>query len=182
MTSGIVLIAIVFIAIVFIFVLVGISAIKTNKEDLKKLTDANIDQNEFIDSGKLLTGHPMVDKQIEETKMYIKENIIYLHEKRKEKLYPVIPHFALIESSKIKDVIIEDASTIEKRITATRLLTVGLFAFALKKKEKNELAYLTIKWNDGKFDNETIFEFKGIDATQRGNTVRNSIIRSMQSI
>lgn len=47
---------------------------------------------------------------------------------------------------------IEGPDEVERRVTATRLLTTGLFAFALKKKRKH--AYLTVTTPAG----EAIFE------------------------
>ena len=55
-------------------------------------------------------------------------------------------------------------------------MLTGVFAFAWKKKTKHELAYITIYWNDGKFDHETIFEFEGRNAMTRANSSRNKLI------
>lgn len=172
-------------AIVLIIIAMGIITfgvyVKMEQDKKRKLLeDAGFNPGEFIDSGKLLTGHPAVDTSKQFTYMYIKDGVINIHEKIGAQSEIIVPHFASIPCDKIKDVVIEDATTIEKRITATRLLAVGIFAFALKKKQKNELAYLTIKWNDGKFDHETIFEFSGKSAAELGNAARNKIIRKMQ--
>lgn len=50
----------------------------------------------------------------------------------------------------------------------------------MEEKEKNELAYLTIEWNDGKFDHETIFEFEGVGSMQNANTARNKLIKTVR--
>ena len=171
---------IVIVVLIIGFIALGMYGKMEADKKRKLLEDAGYNPDEFIDSGKLLTGHPAVDTSKQFTYMYIKDGVINIHEKINAQSEIIIPHFASIPCDKIKDVVIEDATTIEKRITATRLLAVGIFAFALKKKQKNELAYLTIKWNDGKFDHETIFEFSGTSAAELGNAARNKIIRKMQ--
>jgi Mg-chelatase subunit ChlD len=52
----------------------------------------------------------------------------------------------------ITSIDVEGPEQVEKRVTATRLLTLGLFAFAAKKKQK--VAYVTIATEEG----ELIFE------------------------
>lgn len=59
-----------------------------------------------------------------------------------------------IPNSMISDVAVEGKSEVNRRVTVTRLLTVGLFAFALKKKGVDKEAYLTIVLSDGQ---EVIF-------------------------
>jgi hypothetical protein len=64
----------------------------------------------------------------------------------------------------------------EKRITLGRVLLVGIFALAWRKKKKNELAFVTIEWKE-KFENSTIFSFEGQEAMQKANTARNELIK-----
>lgn len=89
---------------------------------------------------------------------------------------------AIIDLSTVEDVMHEDASTIEKRITATRLLTVGVFAFAAKKTEKTELHYVTVKWRDGKFVQETIFEFFGPESQKHSAVLRNMLMAAANAV
>lgn len=54
--------------------------------------------------------------------------------------------------SDIRSVEIEGPDEVQKRVTATRLIGLGVFAFAAKKKQKH--AYVTVTSDDG----EAIFE------------------------
>lgn len=86
-----------------------------------------------------------------------------------------------IDGDSVTNIIIEDKSTIEHRVTMGRLLTVGVFAFAWKKKKKNNDAFLIIEWKIGdRFSNETIFEFEGKNAMQMANIARNKIIKGIE--
>lgn len=48
----------------------------------------------------------------------------------------------------IIDIHLETQEQIEERVTATRLFTLGVFAFAFKKKKKNSEKYLTVDFKD----------------------------------
>jgi len=54
-----------------------------------------------------------------------------------------------VPNSQIKDVVIEGKDDVNRRVTVTRLLAVGIFAFALKKKNKDQEAYITLELTDG---------------------------------
>lgn len=64
----------------------------------------------------------------------------------------IVRPFLEIPWAEIKDLAVEGPDEVEKRVTATRLLATGIFAFALKKKSKH--AYLTVTTETG----EVIFE------------------------
>jgi hypothetical protein len=55
----------------------------------------------------------------------------------------------IIQNSQVRDIVIEGKAEVNRRVTVTRLLTVGIFAFALKKKNAEKEAYLTIELADG---------------------------------
>lgn len=123
-------------------------------------------------SGKYISGHPNINTPIPVTNAEVnKENIVIFGA-----VGGKLSEQGKIPLSQIKNVSVEDASTIEKKITATRLLTLGVFAFAAKKKKVNPEFYLTALWNDGRFETETIFEFEGEHANRNANTLRNVII------
>lgn len=63
----------------------------------------------------------------------------------------------LIPVSDITDLAIEGKDEVSSRVTVTRLLATGIFAFALKKKTKDKDAYLTATLKDG---DEVIFHIK----------------------
>lgn len=54
-----------------------------------------------------------------------------------------------LDNVRIKDIAIEGKDEVNRRVTVTRLLAVGIFAFALKKKSADKQAYLTIELTDG---------------------------------
>ncbi|MTK63619.1 MAG: hypothetical protein F8N15_03600 [Methanobacterium sp.] len=116
----------------------------------KKLKDEGFDPTKLI-TAKYSCGHPSINS----------------------------PSVCNIDGNKIKNINVEDETTFKNKITLARMAMIGIFAFALKKREKQELAYLTIDWNDGRFDHSTIFEFEGIQSLKRANTARNEIINSI---
>jgi len=117
-------------------------------------------------------GHPNIDRPNVLNIGFKDKNIHFLNFK--------FDSVALIENEKIKNILVEDQTTFEKKVTLARMAMVGVFAFALKKNKKNEIAYLTISWNDGRFDHDTIFEFQGIGSMAKANQIRNRMIKEIQ--
>ncbi len=70
------------------------------------------------------------------------------YEKRTE-FNSVLSTKFVILNSQVKDIAIEGKDEVNRRVTVTRLLAVGIFAFALKKKNTDKEAYLTIELSDG---------------------------------
>jgi len=154
---------------IVIYVLIQVNAKKKTNEGLTKLGISNSD---IIITGKLNCGHPDINKVIAESALAkINETLKILDVGYGAEV------MAEIKPEQIKNVIIEDVSTMQSRVTVGRILVTGVFAFAIPKKEKTEISYLIIEWNDGRFDHETIFEFYGVGAIQKANTARNSIIK-----
>jgi len=54
-----------------------------------------------------------------------------------------------IPNTQIRDIVVEGKDEVNRRVTVTRLLAVGIFAFALKKKSKDQEAYITLELSDG---------------------------------
>ncbi|HUW06997.1 MAG TPA: hypothetical protein VMW01_12125 [Williamwhitmania sp.] len=157
-----------------LLVVIGISAANKQKENNAKLTELGYSLDAKVDIGKYVAGHPDINDAIPKTSIFPKDNKLEI---MLETPMAMPVKKGEIENQFIKNILAEDLSTVEKRVTVGRLLMTGIFAFALKKKKKNELAYLTIEWNDGRFDHETIFEFEGAGAMQNANTARNKIIK-----
>ncbi|HRH59049.1 MAG TPA: hypothetical protein PL045_00655 [Chitinophagaceae bacterium] len=121
--------------ILIVVVLVIIIAAGSNKEKQNKiLEERGFDISKKIDTGKYIAGHPDLDKTLKLTFILSKENELLIFEYPDGFISNMPRSVATISFSKIKDVIAEDASTIEKKVTVARMLAVGLFAFALKKK------------------------------------------------
>jgi len=168
------------IIVIILFIILVIYGSKQLKENEKLMTEKGYDISKRIITGKYIAGHPNLDESIQITTVFPKDDSLVIMEESKVNISVEKAERATIEKSAIKNILVEDQSTIEKRVTVGRLLAVGVFAFALKKKKKNEIAFITIEWNDGKFDHETIFEFEGNEAMQIANTARNKMMREIK--
>jgi hypothetical protein len=157
-----------------LFILLVITSSQKEQENNAKLTKLGYSLDMKIETGKYVAGHPDINDAITKTSIFPKNDKLVI---MLEAPMAMPVRKAEIANSNIKNILAEDQSTVEKRVTVGRLLLTGIFAFAWKKSKKNELAYLTIEWNDGKFDHETIFEFEGVGAMQNANTARNKIIK-----
>ena len=149
----------------------GAEAAKKQKEELSV---KGFDVEKTIEVGKYLGGHPDIDKAESGISLIPRGDGLQLM-----KLLSITGDIELgeIPNNNITNVRVEDASTVEKSVTVGRLLLIGVFAFAAKKKKKNELAYLIISWNDGRFDHDTIFEFSNLKPFEQANSARNKIIK-----
>ncbi|MCF0254928.1 MAG: hypothetical protein HUK10_01385 [Bacteroides heparinolyticus] len=142
-----------------------------------KMKEEGMDYSQFISLGAYGGGHPNIDKTIENVYCRKEDNTLALY------CIPVM-NISMpdrisngeIPIEDINDITIEDATSIEKKITVGRILLVGIFALGWKKKKKNELAFLVIEWKKGKFEHSTTFSFEGKEAFQNANTARNKLI------
>lgn len=118
---------------------------------------------EMLYSGKYLAGLPSNVPAKNLNTAVFKDKIVFLDGINQEEV-------AEIELNNIQDVSIEDATTMESRVTATRMLAVGIFAFALKKDKKTEIFYTIITTANGKFTDNIIFEFQGLNSRKFANS------------
>ena len=144
------------------------------KEAIKKeLATKGIDVSKLFYGGKYLTGHHSIDQPIEGIHFYIDNEYLKLFNVHKKLV-------GSIQLSTIKNITIEDKTTIQSRVGLKRLLLVGIFAFALKKKEKLDLLYLIIEYDREGFTNEVVFEFEGKSvigfANESKNKLQNAVI------
>lgn len=156
-----------------------VSSNKEQKETNEKLKSEGISNEDFKKTdATYVGGHPDADNNI--------SNIVYRKNDDELLFYSRLADFKMpeyafkIPITQIKDIGIEDATSMESKVTVGRLFLVGIFAFAWKKKKKDELAFVTIDWNDGRFDHTTILNLEGKDAMQRANTLRNQLIRDVK--
>jgi hypothetical protein len=161
----------------------GITKAIAEKEIIKKeyfrthtLDSGTVDNTTYTDyiiSGKYISGHPDISMTNVTTAIGFNRNLLGIFITVFK-----IPgtNLGSIDLKEITDVTVEDATTLEKRITATRLLAIGIFAFAAKKKKVHELYYVTIKWKNGKFEQEAIFEFEGKNSVQNAYNLKNKIM------
>ena len=118
----------------------------------------------------------MIDNNIQYCTIYRKNNEFIISDTGMG-LYP--KYKGAIPINSIKEILIEDATTIENKVTLGRVILVGIFALAWKKKKKNELSFVTIQWTKERFNHTTIFSFEGSNAMQIANKVRNRLIREI---
>lgn len=65
-----------------------------------------------------------------------------------------------IQRDSINQIIFSDKSQITQRITATRILALGIFSLAVPKEKKQKEFYIVIDWDDDNNEKQnTIFEF-----------------------
>jgi len=162
------------IGLVVIFVIIGVTSSKKEKSIKNDLQSRGLNLDDFVSVGAYVGGHPDRNENVdncfanrEGEEMVFYRRIIAEMPQRK---------FS-IKRENVKNISVEDASSIENKITVGRLLLVGVFALAWRKKKKNELAFVVIEWNDGRFDHSTTFSLEGKDAMTKANTVRNSLIK-----
>lgn len=165
------------IGIFALLIYTAVSSSKEKKESAIKMKEIGMDYTQFSSLSTYVGGHPGLDNNIEDV-FCRKENenlelyrIPIINVSMPEKIAQ-----STIPINDITNIIVEDASSIEKRVTLGRVILVGIFALAWRKKKKNEIAFLVIEWKKGKFEHATTFSFEGKDAMQNANTARNKII------
>lgn len=127
--------------------------------------------------GDYVGGHPSLDQIIQAPLVYIKDKKVNIGIRTLDDKFKVM---ATIDIDNIQNIYVKDASEIHKEVTLGRVLLVGVFALAWKKKKKDEMAFLCVEWNKGKFDNQTLFKYEGKNAMQKANTDRNYLVRNCQ--
>jgi hypothetical protein len=167
--------SIVVVAIAVLVIFIAIKALGADKAKKESLIRQGFKMVDFVELGQYISGHPKISKPFC-ARGYLKDEELLIFSWVNGRLASMGDPVGQIQSSVIKNIVIEDSSTIERRVSFGRVLLVGIFALAWKKRKKNELAYLVIEWNDGRFDHETMFQFEGKDAMTQANTARNKLI------
>ena len=68
-----------------------------------------------------------------------------------------------IKLNSLTNIFLEDKSTVGQRLTATRILTLGIFSLAAPKKKKNKEYCIVFEWEDINGEkNNVVFEFSGM--------------------
>lgn len=72
-----------------------------------------------------------------------------------------------ISRNSINNIVLEDKSFIAQRLTATRILTLGIFSLAAPKKKKDKEYCIVFDWEDENFVKQNVvFEFSGYGADE----------------
>lgn len=161
------------IVLLVVFILIGVNGQSKENEIREKCKSKGFDLKDLISIGTYVGGHPIRNDNVDYCHVCkIDNNLAFFRKFIGEN--PV--RTFTINIDKIKNILVEDASTIESKVTLGRVLLVGVFALAWKKKKKAELSFLIIEWNDGRFDHLTTFSFEGKSSMVSANTARNKII------
>lgn len=183
-TSAIIYLCLFFVLIIiFVFSVPSIPGFfEVNKKTTKGSAVKSLDKTKFIRSGTLLNGHPNVDYSINNSVVEFRDNDLRIYRVSDYNYFYYgegKPTFvASIPLASISNIVIEDKTQIEKRISAGRLLLVGVFALAWKKKEVMEMQFVTVTWKPGKFENNTLFVFEGSGSMEHANRFSNAIKRA----
>lgn len=148
--------------------LVWILNVQGKKQDAK-LRKRGIVPNKLVPAGKYLHGHWRIFKPVDKITMDFKDDHIKLREDMTYKLEGDIPY------SEITQVKVEDKTTVSRRVGLKRMAVVGLFAFAMKKKVTDDLAYLVIEATHAGQEHEIFFEFTQKDAFNKASELKNRI-------
>lgn len=116
-----------------LFVIVGRNGANKQKENNAKLVELGYSLESKIETGKYVAGHPDINDSISKTSIFPRGNKLEI---MLEKPLELPTKMGEIETRFIRNILAEDQSTVEKRVTAGRLLMTGIFAFAWKKKKK----------------------------------------------
>ena len=165
------------IGIIALIIYTGISTNKEKNESAIKMKESGMNYVQFVSLGTYVGGHPGIDNNIDN--IFCRKENEYLELYRIPVMDVSMPEKiaqSTIPINSINNITVEDASSIEKKVTLGRVILVGIFALAWRKKKKNELAFLVIEWKKGKFEHTTTFSFEGKNAMQIANTARNKII------
>jgi hypothetical protein len=181
--------------VVGVFVVLYLISAPTDRKKkaalLQALRAEGIEPESLFFGGSYIWGHPSLDKPIPAVLFRDagSELQIYsgLHPSKQAPpglgaQYQKPQLCGAIPKAKIGDVRLEDASSVGKRITATRAALFGALVIVdgLKKTVTETATALVITWNDGHFDHETVFQFQGskVSATL-ANETRNRILRGL---
>src|SRR6266404_8388630 len=76
------------------------------------------------------------------------------------------------------EVLVDDKSQLSQRLTATRMVLLGVFALAAPKAKKMKEWCVAVNWTDSRgLSRATVFEFTGSNCEGDANKASNSILR-----
>ncbi|EPH12201.1 hypothetical protein HMPREF9713_01039 [Myroides odoratimimus CCUG 12700] len=136
-----------------------------------------IRKNNLTNLGTLIYGHPDIDNSFDSCLGLIDNNDLVLSKISRGNII----HIAKIPKVGVINISILDQSTFENTETWIRQSYIfERYTIAFHNKVKNSLVYLIIKWNDGKFDHETVFAYNNDNAMGSANKARNNLIRALR--
>lgn len=156
-----------------VLVVAFIAMMKKTTTEINQKKEAFIKNREPLNSaginvGKYLTGLPNVTEPIQMFCFVTDKDFLFTKNAFEE--------VGKIPRDAINNILVDDKSQITQRLTATRMLTLGIFSLAAPKKKKIEEYCLLIDWDDenGTRSN-TVFEFSEQNALQSSNVALNEL-------
>lgn len=171
--------------LIILFVCFVILVLRTEKKDKERAAKVTSERKMSLEKFKeskaaYVGGHPDADDYFKDVAFYEHEDMVEFYAVVCGYGYDGKPPKFKIDKKAVKNITLENATTMEKKVTLGRVLLAGVFALAWQKKKKNELAFVVIEWNDGQFDHETTFSFEEKDAVQEANRFRNDLIAAFR--
>lgn len=104
---------------------------------------------------------------------------LYFYEERVDFKVALNPKSSFtISTADITNIAIEGKDEVNRRVTVTRLIAVGIFAFALKKKSKDQEAFVTLELSDGQ---EVIFHVSKKSPMELRASLSKALLQNKQS-
>lgn len=141
------------IVFVILFILAGYVMRKQKRKEINAL--------DHFDIGHYISGLGSVGSGLTEC-MVTERDLLFFTQQAVE--------FGRIPRDLINAIYVEDHSQIQSRITATRMLTLGIFSLAAKKKTATEEYFILIDWQNEKGAQENaLFKYSGMASRNLAN-------------
>jgi hypothetical protein len=146
----------------------------------KSLLNRGIDVKKQISVGNYIGGHPDLDDVVPQCGLIKRESeLVIIAQKKYLDIHAIPEKIASIPIESIDNIEVLDKTEVENKVTLGRILLVGIFALAWKKKQVLEAAYITIEWRSGRFTHTTIFEIEGKESLIAAKKARNELIKAV---
>lgn len=106
-----------------------------------QMYDFFLNQNPFLNRAKYVAGVPNMNDDFLVSFEPTIDYILFKNGSTGKEIFK-------LDKKDVVNIFVEDDSTIENRVGLTRLLLVGIFALAWKKKSKNPMSFIIFEYND----------------------------------
>lgn len=167
----------IFLICVIVTVLVLILLLLLTKESEDKIwareeLQRNMQENPLCHI-KYLTGHPTIVES-EYYNLAVQNNCICILTDKNEVV-------ATIDTHLIGTIEVVDKSVISERVSLRLIMLLGVWAWAAKQRECQNIFYLVITWQDGQFTHNSVFEYNDSNMPERANAACNLLISEIKS-
>lgn len=129
---------------------------------------------EFFTEGKYAAGHPEIDQPMQEIVLaFCRDRVMIFNSLSPSNLVRT----GEILYSDITSISVDDAYTLERKITARGLHPVSGFAFASVTKTKENIFYTTIILNNAGSENEIFIEFEGDESLSNAENLKGLLVK-----